>query len=220
MPPAQVQELVAQVKAWYETHEMLQRDLAAKLGVSPTGLSNIFSGANQPSAATALAMIQFLEENQNMKSIRVDPPKFPKPSTRDPSVPLTLASAKEMLAARDAEIAALRRAAASPGKPLVPVLQKTKAQPAVGDPGADPIFPSITTPGGNQPNKNPMAANFEAPPLALLPPDADCPARIQKYLDAMTEAEVRDCLRGEHDPLRLGMTYKELQKRKTLTAIG
>ena len=89
MPPAQVRELVAEMKAWYETHDMLQRDLAAQLGVSPTGLCQILAGVNQPSASTALAMIQFLEENQSMRTERVDPPTFPKPSIRDPSIPLT-----------------------------------------------------------------------------------------------------------------------------------
>ena len=52
MPLAQVRELVAEMKAWYETHDMLQRDLAAELWVSPTGLCQIFAGKNLPSAAT------------------------------------------------------------------------------------------------------------------------------------------------------------------------
>ena len=52
MPPAEVRELVAEMKAWYETHDMLQRDLAAQLWVSPTGLCQIFAGKNLPAAAT------------------------------------------------------------------------------------------------------------------------------------------------------------------------
>src|ERR1700676_2478348 len=95
MPPAQVQELVAQVKAWYETHEMLQRDLAAKLGVSPTGLCQIFAGINQPSAATALAMIRFLEE-QNKKKNYPPPPTTPRKAASNPG-PKTLTEAKERI---------------------------------------------------------------------------------------------------------------------------
>ena len=65
MPPAQVRELVAEMKAWYETHDMLQRDLAAQLGVSPTGLCQIFAGKNLPSAATAF-------QQRSFESCRVD----------------------------------------------------------------------------------------------------------------------------------------------------
>jgi DNA-binding XRE family transcriptional regulator len=213
MPPAQVQELVAQVKAWYETHEMLQRDLATKLGVSPTGLCQIFAGINQPSASTALAMIRFLEEQKNMKTATfIDPRATPRPTASDLVRPKTLSAAIDRIEVLEAQLKAA--AVASPAKPGATA---PTPKPKLAD---SPTFPTVTTPGANQPNTNPIPVNFEAPPLALLPPDADCPARIQKYLDAMTEDEVRDCLRGEHDPLRLGMTYKELQKRKTLTAIG
>ena len=118
MPPAQVQELVSATKLWYETHDMLQRDLAAKLGVSPTGLCQIFAGINQPSAATALAMIRFLEESKTMKTTYLDPRATPRQAASNPGQPKTLTEAKEMLAARDAELAALRHGAAPlPAKP-------------------------------------------------------------------------------------------------------
>lgn len=159
---------------------------------------------------------QFLEENKNMQI--VDPPKPPRQAAgTNLNFPRNLEEARSRIESLSQEIAQLKAgSAASPAKPAsTPASPKAKAQPA-----ADPTYPATGTPGGNRPNTNEMAVNFKAPPLALLPADADCPTRIQKYLDAMTESEVRDCLRGEHNALRLGMAYKELQKRKTLTAIG
>jgi DNA-binding XRE family transcriptional regulator len=218
MPPAQVQELVAEVKAWYETHkhDTRQRDLAEKLGVSATGLCQIFAGINQPSASTALAMIQFLEENKSMKSIRVDPPKFPKPSTRDSSDPLTLASAKEMLAARDAEIAALRRAASSPGKPaLVPASLKAKAP--VGDPGADPIYPPIATPGADRLAPTPMPVNMPAVERAALSEAAVSPVLCQRELDVADFDTVLSMLGNPiHTPMQRAVIYAEVKKRRAL----
>ena len=99
MPPAkEVEELVAEVKSWYEAnrHNTLQRDLAAKLGVSPTGLCQIFAGKNQPSASTTLAMIQLLQESNIMKTL-TDPPRTPPTTSRD-NEPKTLLAAKERIA--------------------------------------------------------------------------------------------------------------------------
>jgi DNA-binding XRE family transcriptional regulator len=204
MPPAQVQELVAEVKAWYETHDMLQRDLAEKLGVSPTGLSQIFSGANRPSASTALAMIRFLEEQKNMKTTTfIDPRATPRQAANNPG-PKTLTEARDRIADLEAQLRGSAKPAAAPASP------KAKAQPA-RDPGADPIYPPITTPGADRPNKTEMQSGPAAPSITLSA-DLDSPVKIQKVLDQMNLDDLRLALNGTKDKLQSALLYREISK--------
>jgi DNA-binding XRE family transcriptional regulator len=212
MPPAQVQELVAEVKAWYEAHEMLQRDLAAKLGVSPTGLCQIFAGVNQPSAATALAMIRFLEENKTMKTDYIDPRATPRPTAGNPG-PKTLTEARDRIADLEAQL----RGSGMVPKPAAPASPKAKAQPA-GDPGADPTYPPTGTPGAERPNKTEMPTGSAAPKKAL-PPEANTPVLIQKILDVTTLDDLRLLLNNPaHTPTQQACIYNEVKKRRNLVA--
>jgi transcriptional regulator with XRE-family HTH domain len=223
MPPAQVQELVSQVKAWYEANQMLQRDLAAKLGVSPTGLCQIFAGVNQPSAATTLKMIQFLEQNKSMKTNYLDPRATPRPTASDDR-PKTLGSAIEKIDSLQMRIKQLEQAqpnaaAASPGKPAsVPASAKAKAQPAGGDPGSDPTYPPTGTPGASRPNKTEMESGPAAPSKALSV-TANTPVLIQKILDVTTLDDLRLLLNNPaHTPTQQACIYAEIKKRRDLVA--
>jgi len=203
MPPAQVQELVSQVKSWYETHDMLQRDLAAKLGVSPTGLCQIFAGKNVPSASTALAMIRFLEENQNMKTDYIDPRTTPRPTAGIPG-PKTLTEARDRIADLEAQLLLLRGSATAP-----------KAASTVPTPTAKPI----NTPGANQPNKNQMAVNVPAVKKAALSEAAVSPVLCQRELDVADFDTVLSMLDNPvHNQMQQACIYAEVKKRRALVA--
>jgi DNA-binding XRE family transcriptional regulator len=213
MPPAQVQELVAQVKAWYETHEILQRDLAAKLGVSPTGLCQIFAGINKPSASTALAMIRFLEEQKTMKTNYLDPRTTPRQAAGNPG-PKTLTEARERIETLEAQLVQLRGAAP---KPILTVPAPTKLAGSGGD--SSPTFPKVTTPGADQPNKNQMATNFPAIVRKALPPEANTPVLIQRILDVTTLDDLCSMLDNPiHTPTQQSCIYVEVKKRRNLVA--
>jgi DNA-binding XRE family transcriptional regulator len=130
MPPARVQELVAQMKAWYESHSMLQKELAAQLGVSPTGLCQIFAGVNQPSASTTLEMLEFLDD-KNMTT----------------TIPKTLTDAREQLEEAHKEINGLNAEVArlKLGAPVIPT--KTAPIPTAPPPR---VAVKTTTPTGTR----------------------------------------------------------------------
>jgi DNA-binding XRE family transcriptional regulator len=141
MPPAQVQELVAETKAWYEAHkhDTRQRDLAEKLGVSPTGLCQIFAGKNAPSASTALAMIRFLEENNMKTTTYLDPRATPRQAAGNPG-PKTLTEARDLISELQLQILELKAAAVTP--PAKPAL----GAPTTPLPVAMPTTPAAATP--------------------------------------------------------------------------
>lgn len=207
-------EIVDELRRFYEGGGMRQKDLAGALDLNPQQLAEILATRNRPTAAQILRIQEFLKD-KTMSSIRIDPPKFPKPSTRDPSVPLTLASAKEMLAARDAEIAALRRgAAASPAKPALTV-------PKLAGSGADasPTYPATGTPGANQPNKNQMAVNVPAVKKAALSKSAVSPVLCQRELDIADFDTVLSMLDNPvHTRMQQACIYAEVKKRRNLEA--
>jgi hypothetical protein len=218
MPPAQVQELVSQVKAWYEAnkHNTRQRDLAEALGVSPTGLCNIFTGANQPSASTTLAMIQFLEETKTMKPINfLDPRTTPRQAAGNPGQPKTLTEARERIEALEAQLLQLGGSVPKPALTVPTPAAKTKLAGSGADPS--PPFPPITTPGANQPNKNQMATNFPAIVRKALPPEANTPVLIQRILDVTTLDDLCSMLDNPiHTPIQQSCIYAEVKKRRNL----
>jgi DNA-binding XRE family transcriptional regulator len=213
MPPAQVQELVAQVKEWYETHEMLQRDLAEKLGVSPTGLCQIFAGVNNPSASTALAMIRFLEEN-NMKTNYLDPRTTPRQAAGNPGQPKTLTEARERIEVLEAQLLQLRGAAPKPALTVPPPTVK----PKLAD--ASPLFPPITTPGADRLAPTPMPVNVPAVKKAALSEAAVSPVLCQRELDVADFDTVLSMLdnAAAHTPMQQACIYREVKKRRALVA--
>ena len=101
MPPERSKQLVDEIRAFYATGTMRQKDLAAALVLSPQALNEILAGRNQPNSETTLRMLEFL---QTMKPQLVDPRATPRASTRDPNEPKTLQQAKEMIEALRAQL--------------------------------------------------------------------------------------------------------------------
>jgi hypothetical protein len=65
MPPERSRQLVFELDAWYRSNRMLQKDLAATIGVTPQGLSEILSLRSKPSGETVLRIVEFLKENMS-----------------------------------------------------------------------------------------------------------------------------------------------------------
>lgn len=210
MPPAQVQELVAEVKAWYETHEMLQRDLAAKLGVSPTGLCQIFAGINKPSASTTLAMIRFLEENQSMNTNYVDPRTTPRQAAGNAG-PKTLTEARERIETLEAQLVQLRGVATAPQ--TVSIGPTPTAKPAITTP-ATPQTPAPIKTGNMVENRRPAE---KAPVKKALPPEANTPVLIQRILDVTTLDDLLSMLGNNvHTKVQQACIYTEVRKRRSI----
>jgi hypothetical protein len=209
------EQTIKNLRAWYESHDIRHKDLAASLSLSPQQLAELFAFRNRPTGIQICRIQEFLNE-RTMNSIRVDPPNFPKPSTRDPSVPLTLSSAKEMLAARDAELAALRAAIASPAKPGA-TAPTPGAKSKLAGSAADAS--SITTPGGNQPNKNQMAVTVPAIVKKALPPEAITPFLISEILKVTSFSDLQSMLSNPiHSALQRSLIYQAIKERRDLEA--
>jgi DNA-binding XRE family transcriptional regulator len=194
---------------------MRQRDLAEALGVSPTGLCQIFAGVNQPSASTALAMIRFLEEQKNMKTTTfIDPRTKPRPTASNPGSK-TLTEARDRIAVLEAQL----RGSGTAPKPAAPASPTAKAQP-VGDPGADPTYPPTRTPGGDRPNPVPMPVNIPAVKKAALSEAAVSPVLCQRELDVADFETVLSMLdnAAAHTPMQQSVIYAEVKKRRALVA--
>ena len=98
MASGKTDQLVKQLRQWYESHSMPQKDLAATLDLSPQQLAEIFGGRNRPTGPQVLEIIAFLN-NENMKPERIDPPAPPRqPIAEHPDQPRTLHDAKERIA--------------------------------------------------------------------------------------------------------------------------
>lgn len=61
MAPRRTERLVNQMRAWCKTHNVKHKELAAMLGITPQGITEIFKGRNQPTGEQALAMMELLK---------------------------------------------------------------------------------------------------------------------------------------------------------------
>lgn len=61
MSHRRTEHLVKQMQAWCKKHNVKHKELAAMLGITPQGMTEIFKGRNQPTGEQALAMIEFLK---------------------------------------------------------------------------------------------------------------------------------------------------------------
>jgi hypothetical protein len=91
MPPERSKQLVYELDAWYRSHTVRQKDLAAALELSPQGLNEILALRNRPSGETALRIVEFLKS----KNMTTDKPK-------------TLTAALDQIEALTAELAQLK----------------------------------------------------------------------------------------------------------------
>ena len=112
MAPGKTDQLVKQLRQWYETHAMPQKALALTLGFTPQGLSEIFAGRNRPTGEQTLRMLEFL--NENMKSETIALPNLRTVRDDDEHLdllngkPKTLGAAKEMIDGCERNYAARR----------------------------------------------------------------------------------------------------------------
>jgi transcriptional regulator with XRE-family HTH domain len=58
--------LVKALRVWYDGHDILQKDLAALLGLSPQGLAEVFAGRNKPTGEQALQMVEILKDESKV----------------------------------------------------------------------------------------------------------------------------------------------------------
>jgi DNA-binding XRE family transcriptional regulator len=213
MPPAQVQELVAEIKAWYETHkhDTRQRDLAEKLGVSPTGLCQIFAGKNAPSASTALAMIRFLEEN-NMKTTYLDPRATPRQAASNPERPRTLSVAIDALDEANSTISNLRSEIAQlKGVPVAALPVKIVLPPT--SPG-QPRAAAPTTRQGIVADRTPEQ---KLPEKLTLPASATTPFLADEIIKVTPTESLRRMLDSEKISWRTAALYRAIKEREKLS---
>jgi transcriptional regulator with XRE-family HTH domain len=202
-------ELIIDLRAWYEDHDVSQKNLARKLYLSPQQLSEIFAGRNRPTGDQVLRIQEFLRTN-DMKTDFIDPRTKPRPTASNPG-PKTLTEARERIEVLEAQL----RGSGTAPKPAAPASPKAKAQPA-GDPGPDPVYPATGSPGADRPNQNEMQSGPAAPSKAL-PPEANTPVLIQKILDVTTLDDLRLLLNNPaHTPTQQSVIYAEIRKRRAL----
>jgi transcriptional regulator with XRE-family HTH domain len=59
-----VERLVVEMKAWIERNHIAQKDLAVLLGMTPQGITEIFSGRNRPTADQVLRMLEIMAKEK------------------------------------------------------------------------------------------------------------------------------------------------------------
>jgi transcriptional regulator with XRE-family HTH domain len=101
MPPELARELVTDLRAWYEDHNVSQKNLARKLYLSPQQLSEIFAGRNRPTGEQVLRIQEWLRTN-NLR-IDIDPRTKPRPAASNPG-PKTLTEARDRIADLEAQL--------------------------------------------------------------------------------------------------------------------
>jgi transcriptional regulator with XRE-family HTH domain len=204
MPPDLTRELVIDLRAWYEDHDVSQKSLARKLYITPQQLSEIFAGRNRPTGEQVLRIQEFLRTN--MKTDFIDPQTKPRPTTNDPLQPKSLGQAKEMIEDLRAQ---LKGGAPLPAKPAAPVSPTAKAQAGGSGAGAPPT---------DRPNKTPMPASPETPKKAL-PVTADTPFKITEILKLENLDSLLLLLANPvHTPLQKSLIYQEVKARRNLVA--
>jgi transcriptional regulator with XRE-family HTH domain len=196
-------ELVTDLRAWYEDHDVSQKNLARKLYLTPQQLSEIFAGRNRPTGDQVLRIQEFLRAN-NMKTDFIDPRTAPRSTTNDPLQPKSLGQAKEMIEDLRAQ---LKGGAPLSAKPAAPASPTAKAQG--GGSGAD-------APPTDRPNKTPMPASPETPKKAL-PATADTPFKITEILKLENLDSLLLLLANPvHTPLQRSLIYGEVKARRSL----
>ena len=60
MSPARTRRLIAEVEAWRKANGILQKDLAASLGISPQQLNNIVKGRTDPTGEQTLQLLEMI----------------------------------------------------------------------------------------------------------------------------------------------------------------
>lgn len=209
MPPDLTRELVIDLRAWYEDHDVSQKSLARKLYITPQQLSEIFAGRNRPTGEQVLRIQEFLRTN--MKTDYLDPRTIQKPAG-NPGQPKTLTEARDRIADLEAQLRGSGMVP-KPGAPASPT-GRAKAQPA-----GDPTFPSIATPNADRLAPTPMPVNIPAIKKAALSEAAVSPVLCQRELDVADFDTVLSMLSNPvHTPMQQACIYKEVKKRRALVA--
>jgi DNA-binding XRE family transcriptional regulator len=198
MPPERSRQLVDEIRAFYATGTMRQKDLAAALGLSPQSLNEILSGRNNPNSETTLRMLEFL---QTMKPQLVDPPAMPRVSTRDPNEPKTLHEAKGMIEALRAQLKG--GAVALPVKIVLP--PATPGQPRAA---------ASTTRQGIVANRTPEQ---KLPEKLTLPASATTPFLADEIIKVTPTDSLRRMLDSETISWRKAALYRAIKEREKLS---
>jgi DNA-binding transcriptional regulator YiaG len=61
MSPETTSKLIADLKAWRDTHRVKQVELASMLGVSPQAVTEWFKGRSHPSGKLVLVILELLK---------------------------------------------------------------------------------------------------------------------------------------------------------------
>jgi hypothetical protein len=197
------QKCVIDLKHWYASHDMAQKDLAAAVGMTPQGLADLFSNRNQPTGAQAVAILKFLQ-SQNMSVIT------------ERRTPKTLAEAKEQLEALEQASAAMQArldahiaAGHVPKTSSAPITLPTTSAPATG------IQAPTRPPRVNEPTV--MASQ---PQKIRLSATLDTPASIETALASMNDEALRSALFGtcknDVERLQQRLILAELKRRREI----
>ena len=58
-----VERFVEKVKSWAKRHGIRHKDLAAMIGITPQGITEIFQGRNRPTADQVLALLEIMSKD-------------------------------------------------------------------------------------------------------------------------------------------------------------
>jgi hypothetical protein len=180
-------QLVYELDAFYRSHTMRQKDLAAELGLSAQALSEILSLRNRPNSETVLRVIEFLEK-ENM------------PTTTRP-VPKTLAEARDQLRDLDQQQKSLEeRLAEHKRLGHVPKIDLNQKNDGWQSPGPTPT-PAV-----------PLPVSVPKLQAKVLPDAANTPFLLGEYLKVTSREDLVRLLESTKD-WRVQAVYDELKKR-------
>jgi transcriptional regulator with XRE-family HTH domain len=212
MSPDPTKELITDLRAWYEDHDVSQKNLARKLYLTPQQLSELFAGRNRPTGDQVLRIQEFLRTN--MRTDYIDPRTKPRPTASNPG-PKTLTEARERIEVLEAQL----RGSGTAPKPAAPASPTGKAKAAAGDPGADPTYPPVGTPGADRLAPTPMPVGVPAVKKAALSEAAVSPVLCQRELDVADFETVLSMLGNPiHNPMQQACIYAEVKKRRALVS--
>jgi hypothetical protein len=246
--PARTDQLIKSVRQMCEIRGIRNVDIARSIGISPQSVWNILNGTSQATGEQALALEELLLKDQSMKSELVDPPKMPRESTRDPSIPRTLSSALEKIDLLQSRIKQLEQPQHRATAPIAPAnvhgvppqgnvkitapktrLAQLQAQSTEMPRGTGLVFnepqltaiqaTSITPPGFKRICPDPMP--MMAPPVVkkLLPASANTPYLIGEILKVTNFEDLTSMLGNPaHSKLQKACIYSEVQSRRAVAS--
>jgi transcriptional regulator with XRE-family HTH domain len=244
MPPERSKQLVFELDAWYRSNHMPQKDLAATIGVTPQGLSEILSLRSRPSGETVLRIVEFLKENMSsgesiktlsnaLDRIAADREKIitltaqlkakttlptvaiqPPPAVTIP--PITKPKPPAAKPIKERSIAELRNALGSEKDPTArfDIYKVLKAKEANGLKATGDQAPPFDP--ASSPTWKPVEVSH-APPPKSLPMSANTPFLVGEILKLTSFEDLQSMLGNPAlSPLQHSLVFTEIKTRRTL----